>query len=314
LGLMQKILLLCILGATISFAQVVLPRPVPTAPPVPIPDTNWNTTDIGFDPDQALRFLYYSYAAYQTTTVGTWSCSYCTAYGPASSFVPVATFHDPVTDGFGYIGYNPNYNEIVVSFRGSASIRNWIQDLTIHKERTAFGGGSGTVATGFYNVYTALQLAVLGQLRSLAQSLSSSYNIYVTGHSLGAAVAALCITDLVVNQGYSGVQAITFGEPRVGDSTFADFMNEQVGQITRITHADDIVVHLPLMDFGFFHETTEIWNIDSSFTVCSSSNGEDPSCSDSVDPLDLNVGDHLSYLDVPCCDGPSEGVVFPEDV
>jgi len=319
------VVLLCLLSADVSFARL-LPQapgqPVPTAPVESIDpaidpifdESELNATRLGFDQSQAYRFLYYSYAAYQTSNVGSWTCSYCTAYGPASTFVAVATFHDVVTDGFGYIGYNPNYQEIVISFRGSASIRNWIQDLQIYSDHTPFGGGSGNVATGFYNVYMALQSAVLTQLRSLAQSLSPNYSIYVTGHSLGAAVAALCATDLMVNQGYDSVQAMTYGEPRVGDSTFASFMTQQVGQITRITHGDDIVVHLPPAALGFKHETTEVWNNGASFKVCSSTNGEDPNCADSVPFYNFNVADHLSYLGVSCCKGPSKGVVFPEDI
>jgi len=311
----MKLLLLCLLSVTVSFARV-LPHsavhPVPTAPPLPKLKLDLNTT-VGFDQSQALRFLYYSYAAYQTLSVGSWTCTYCTAYGPASTFVPVATFSDFVTDGFGYIGYNPNYNEIVISFRGSSSIRNWIQDLQIYSSHTPFGGGSGNVATGFYNVYTALQSAVLTQLRALAQS-QSGYNIYVTGHSLGGAVAALCATDLSVNQGYNAISTLTFGEPRVGDGTFANFLNAHVAQVTRNTHADDIVVHLPPNAFGFQHETTEVWNTGSNFKVCSSSNGEDPNCADSVPFYDFSISDHLSYFGVSCCAGPSKGIVFPDDI
>lgn len=43
-------------------------------------------------------------------------------------------------DAFGYCGYNPNYDEIVVSFRGSQTLLNWIEDLKFEKEKTPFDG------------------------------------------------------------------------------------------------------------------------------------------------------------------------------
>jgi len=266
---------------------------------------------VSFDENTARRFLYYSYAAYQTTELDPWTCSYCTAYGPSSSFVTLSTFHDKATDAFGYIGVNPDYEEIVIVFRGSASLQNWIENLKIYKAHTPFGGGSGSVATGFYQFYMALQMAVTSGLHTLANQ-NPNYRIWVTGHSLGAAAAALCATDLMVNQGYTSVNTLTFGEPRVGDSTFAEFQNSVMGSITRVTHNADIVVHLPPELFDFEHETTEIWeNANDDYITCSG--GEDPNCADSVSIFSFSVQDHLSYMDVHCCDGPDMPITLPED-
>lgn len=65
----------------------------------------------------------------------------------------------------------------------------------------------------------------------------------------------------------------------------------------RVTHNADPVPHLPLEAMGFAHPAQEIWyNEDQSrYTTCSATDGEDPSCSDSV-PLDIDVIDHLSYM------------------
>lgn len=75
--------------------------------------------------------------------------------------------------------------------------------------------------------------------------------IHVTGHSLGAAIAALCAFDLYDN-GYNIVEVYTFGQPRVGDATFAKNYNERFdGYSYRVVHYADIVPHLPpeLLDF-----------------------------------------------------------------
>jgi hypothetical protein len=71
------------------------------------------------------------------------------------------------------------------------------------------------------------------------------------------------------------------------------------------THFSPLValaVPLPLLlqSFGFTHAVEEAWYSEdfSSYTACSTSNGEDPNCSDSVG-LPISVSDHLEYFNIP---------------
>jgi len=228
-----------------------------------------------------------------------------------STFQTYATVYDSATDASGFIGYNPQFNEIVISFRGSSSLQNWILNLQFYKSQTPFGGGSGGVASGFYSFWLALRSQVTTALEALVKAHPTS-NIYTTGHSLGAAAASLAAVDLMVNYGYNKILVRSYGEPRVGDSTFSRFANGVVGQYMRMTHNDDIVVHLPPAAFNFNHETQEIWNTNSGYAQCSTTNGEDGSCSDSVPVWDFSVSDHLSYMGVSCCKGPSAKLTLPE--
>jgi hypothetical protein len=56
----------------------------------------------------------------------------------------------------------------------------------------------------------------------------------------------------------------------------------------------------PLQSFGFTHAVEEAWYSEdfSSYTACSTTNGEDPNCSDSVG-LPISVSDHLKYFNIP---------------
>jgi hypothetical protein len=67
----------------------------------------------------------------------------------------------------------------------------------------------------------------------------------------------------------------------------------------RVTHNADPVPHLPLMVMGFAHPSIEVfYNEDqSSYTACSVTDGEDPTCSNSL-PLDIWIPDHLSYMNI----------------
>lgn len=65
----------------------------------------------------------------------------------------------------------------------------------------------------------------------------------------------------------------------------------------RLTHNADPVPHLPLEIMEFRHAAQEIWydEAENSYRTCSATNGEDPTCSDSV-PLDIDLFDHLNYM------------------
>lgn len=41
------------------------------------------------------------------------------------------------------------------------------------------------------------------------------------------------------------VKLMTFGQPRIGNAVFATYFIEQVPDTIRVTHAHDIVPHLP---------------------------------------------------------------------
>lgn len=109
-------------------------------------------------------------------------------------------------------------------------------------------------------------------------------------------MALLCGADFAVTYPKIPVSVWNYGQPRVGNTNFANFVRSKLNELWRVVHARDIVPHLPPADFGYHHAPTEIWNnaSNSSCVQCSSTNGEDPKCSDSLHVL--NPLDHLTYL------------------
>jgi len=271
------------------------PRPRKINQPVPVGD---DLATIGYQEATALRYLWYSYAAYcDAGDITNWSCQWCT--GDDYTLEQVSTVYDAPSDTFGFIGYNDAHNEIVVSYRGTqpTSLTNWITDLSFAKTDLNFAGVNGAhVHSGFYNSY----LAVAPDTQSAVFALQSQFpsaNIYFTGHSLGGALATLGTLDAVVAWGLPGTSMghITFGSPRVGDATFASAFTQYVGTSNhfRLVNDDDLVPHLPMELMGFHHISTEVWLHGDSAQICNSS-GEDPSCSDSV--LGISVYDHIHYF------------------
>ena len=153
-----------------------------------------------------------------------------------------------------------NENAIVVSFRGTQGkdVRDWITNLDFDRVETP----DGSVHCGFNKavdrVFEDLLLAVM-KFRTQGQAL------FLTGHSLGGALATLTTLRLV-NAGQAVTGLYTFGSPRVGDRTYFDAFNTALGQgfdaaldratidrAFRIVNDEDIVPKVPFKATGYCH-------------------------------------------------------------
>jgi predicted lipase len=103
-------------------------------------------------------------------------------------------------DTQGFVALDHTNQLIVVSFRGSQSIQNWISNLDVAME--PFSICSGCQAhSGFLDSWNSAKTTVQGAIDG-AKAANPSYNIVATGHSLGAALATLAAADLR-NSGYN---------------------------------------------------------------------------------------------------------------
>ncbi|GLJ29405.1 hypothetical protein SUGI_0579720 [Cryptomeria japonica] len=96
------------------------------------------------------------------------------------------------------------------------------------------------------------------KLKTLLQ-IHKNAKLIVTGHSLGGALAILFSAMLFVNEEDKLLENLlaiyTFGQPRVGDKEFGDFMDSTVNQPTpryfRVVYSNDLIPRLPFDD-GLF--------------------------------------------------------------
>lgn len=64
-------------------------------------------------------------------------------------------FNNSILNIFGYTGYSPEDNAIIVAFRSTVSIQNWIVDLDA--TQVPYPGCSGCqVHQGFYNAFAGV--------------------------------------------------------------------------------------------------------------------------------------------------------------
>jgi len=252
-----------------------------------------------YDKTEALTYVLYSDSAYcLQPNLAAWNCQYCK--GDTAGFVFVNYFESDLTDSHVYIGYHPNRDEIIVSFRGSLplSIENWLDDIEYFQSNGPFNGVSTLVHDGFLKSYQAVASQVIAELQNLTAQFPH-YNIVLTGHSLGGAQATLLAMDLYYNFRITDAYLITFGSPRVGNADFATAFNgAYAGRSWRVTNQDDIVPHVPpQIAFPYWYHAvgSEVWYKDSQGDIyVDNGSGEDPNGSDS-NWFDLSLTDHLTY-------------------
>jgi len=255
--------------------------------------------DSNFNLDQSKRYIQFSGIAYcadpliSKNSVDTWSCKFCQNYPNSTA---VSFYGGKLTAQKGFVVYEPTADEIIVSFSGTdpINIRNWIDDLDFKK--TDYPGCDGCkVHEGFLRNYNSVKDQVQSQVKDF-KSAHPSASITITGHSLGAAVTALCTADLT-SLGYELTTPYTYGMPRVGDETFQQWYRENMVGTFRITHHKDPVPHLPPMDWGFKHMPHEAFynGDDYENTKVCNYDGEDKECSDQY-KVDANIPDHAHYM------------------
>lgn len=155
----------------------------------------------------------------------------------------------------------------IVTFRGSEQkADDWRVDL----DAPLFDLAGCTVHAGFWHALDHVWPVLIGHLQRLSPT-----HLWITGHSLGGALAILCAARLCRGGGLDDPQAYplannlrgvyTFGQPRVGDWTFAAAYGEIVLPAAaegdrrlalntfRFVNRNDVVPRVPPLGLGYRH-------------------------------------------------------------
>jgi len=132
---------------------------------------------------------------------------------------------------------------IYVVFRGTKTISEWISDATFTQVPYAPVSGGGKSETGFSEIYANIRDGIIEEVNALAQS-STYTDLFVTGHSLGAALATLAAPDLARATRFTSPVLYNFASPRSGDPVFAALVDE-LPTSWRIANTWDEVPKLP---------------------------------------------------------------------
>ncbi len=149
-----------------------------------------------------------------------------------AGFELVRCFNEGDTQAF--LAKRKEDSTAVLAFRGTEA-NSWTDIKTDLDARFYKGEGGVKMHSGFVNAYNQVR----EQVRNAVDKLSPEFSLYITGHSLGGALATIAARDLERD---SLAACYTFGGPRVGDDEFADDIRAPV---YRIVNAADGVPRVP---------------------------------------------------------------------
>ena len=122
----------------------------------------------------------------------------------------------------------------VLAFRGTEA-NKWRDVKSDLDARFYKGEGGAKIHSGFKGAYDQVR----EQVREAVDGLTGEFSLYITGHSLGGALATIAARDLERD---SLAACYTFGGPRVGDEEFGDDIR---APIYRVVNAADGVPRVP---------------------------------------------------------------------
>ena len=161
---------------------------------------------------------------------------------------------------FGFIATKQNDNDdnnkdIYICFRGTEGVKEWEKVGTFKQVPCSFLKNQPTtdeikVHEGFQAVYagiggdglflgaaaagtagtaiSSIQTQVMSYLETI-KTTTEYRNLWVTGHSLGGAVANFATIDIVTNTIHKRATTYLFASPSVGNQAFADLFKKNVG-------------------------------------------------------------------------------------
>lgn len=181
---------------------------------------------------------------------------------------------------------------VVLVFRGTEPSRSedLMTDASIAQtslDAHGFPEGWGKVHSGFQAAIESIEPLVMKKLEEVADG---KVTIWVTGHSLGGALATLMtarlLRDMDAGAAYRLGGLYTFGSPRVGDGEFADSFTRAIDRhravAVRFRNGDDAVTAVPQWVAEYKHVGTLAHLHEGSIDIGGAEPGHDS----------LAVGDH----------------------
>lgn len=187
-----------------------------------------------------------------------------------SEFEKLCFLDNDITDSQVAIWRDARRKRVVIAFRGTEQTK-WkdlqtdlmLVPVGLNPER--IGGDfkeEVQVHSGFLSAYDSVRIRIISLLKLAIGYIDDvaeredKWHVYVTGHSLGGALATLLAIELASSQlakrGAITVTMYNFGSPRVGNKKFADVYNQKVKDSWRVVNHRDIIPTVPRL-MGYCH-------------------------------------------------------------
>lgn len=138
------------------------------------------------------------------------------------------------------IGYVITGEDVtVVAFRGTDfnELPDWIANLKTYSTDTPHG----PIHDGFFHSYLSLKPQITKLLATRGHK-----HLWITGHSLGGALALVCSYDLIESEKLQVDGVITFGQPMIAREQLARHLDTNLlGRYARFVNEADMVPRIP---------------------------------------------------------------------
>ncbi len=177
------------------------------------------------------------------------------------------SFHEPQSDTYAIMGSSAN--TLVIAFRGTASSTNIMTDLkawsmpypphphlssmdtygtSVHSVSEKIFSAPVRVHTGFYSAWSSnnFNSTVMDAVTAAVKKMDGQDpKIFVTGHSLGGALACLAAVEIKQAVKNAKMTVYTFGSPRVGNAAFGAYSNSLISDFWQVVRTEDPVARIP---------------------------------------------------------------------
>lgn len=142
---------------------------------------------------------------------------------------------------FAYFLYSTIYNVGIFSFTGTFYMDEWAKDMedkqVVPSDLQNYKSGI-LIHEGFYTIYQSM----IPEIRGALKFLKPGAKLFITGHSLGGAMATVCAFDLA---SYNPA-VYSFASPRVFNPAGADQYKKMLPNSYRVFNTEDLVTTVPL--------------------------------------------------------------------
>lgn len=174
------------------------------------------------------------------------------AYTPKSNInyelteYSIIHLEDKGTDTQGFIAINDK--ELFIVFRGTTNLKDWKSNLD-----TRLTQDMSRLNLRYHRGFSEAYNSISEQVNAIV-NINLDKDVYITGHSLGGALANICAVELSLHKDVCLEGLYTFGSPRVYDSLSAAYLNSILKEIHfRFVNNNDIVPHVPPEISDFSH-------------------------------------------------------------
>ncbi|MGC9940696.1 MAG: lipase family protein [Verrucomicrobiota bacterium] len=164
-----------------------------------------------------------------------------------------ATIKDCRTNAQALVTLNED-GDLIIAFKGSTTPRDFLQDAKLIMRPLDWTGNFSFAEAhaGFLEDFMAIADATANEVKS-SLTAHNPERIYVTGHSLGGALAILGALEFQ-RQKLPVTGVYTFGQPRVGNACFRALYDSELRTVTyRVVNQNDIVPRIPGWLQGYRH-------------------------------------------------------------